>query len=99
MLDAARDGRSAALIIFGAPGVGKTSLLEQAAATASDFTILRVNPMEAEAELPFAGLADLVRPIVHLLGQIPSPQQAALSVRWRLARLSLGTALPWRRQR
>ncbi len=45
--------------------------------------------MEAEAELPFAGLADLVRPVVELLGQIPGPQRAALS-----GALALGPPVP-----
>ena len=41
--------------------------------------VLRVQPLEVESELPFAGLSDLVRPIVHLLERIPQPQAEALA--------------------
>lgn len=79
LLDGARAGLSSALIVHGEPGIGKTSLLERAAANAGEFALLRVQPLEVEAELPFAGLSDLVRPILPLLDRIPEPQRAALA--------------------
>jgi DNA-binding CsgD family transcriptional regulator len=85
----ARGGASAALIVHGEPGVGKTALLDSAAALARDFTLLRIQPLEAESELAFAGLADLVRPILHVLDRIPGPQQAALA-----GALALGPSSP-----
>jgi hypothetical protein len=72
-------GESATLILYGEPGIGKTRLLERAAVTAADFTVLRARPLEAESELGFAGLSELLRPVLHLLGRIPRPQKDALS--------------------
>jgi hypothetical protein len=85
----ARGGESAALLIHGEPGVGKTRMLEHAAATAADFKVLRARPFEAESELAFAGLSELLRPVLHLLGRIPGPQDAALS-----GALALGPPVP-----
>ena len=75
----ARGGESAALLLYGEPGIGKTRLLEYAAGSAADFKVLRARPLEAESELAFAGLSELLRPVLHLLGRIPGPQEAALS--------------------
>ena len=85
----ARGGGSAALIVCGEPGIGKTALLESAATAATDFRILRIRPLEAESELSFAGLSDLVRPILHLLDRIPGPQRSALA-----GALALGPPTP-----
>jgi len=85
----ARGGESTALILYGEAGIGKTRLLEHAAATAADFKALRARPLEAESELAFAGLSDLLRPVLHLLGRIPDPQEAALS-----GALALGPPVP-----
>jgi hypothetical protein len=60
-------------------GSGKTMLLAYVATVAIGFTVLRACPLEAESELAFAGLSELLRPILHLLDRIPGPQQAALS--------------------
>jgi DNA-binding CsgD family transcriptional regulator len=85
----AHGGESAALILHGEPGIGKTRLLEYAAATAADFKVLRARPLEAESELAFAGLSELLRPVLSLLGRIPAPQEAALS-----GALALGPPVP-----
>jgi hypothetical protein len=85
----ARHGESAALIVHGEPGIGKTSLLEYALAGATGFRVLRARPLEVESELAFAGLSELLRPILHLLDRIPSPQTAALS-----GALALGPPVP-----
>ncbi len=88
LLDAARTGRSSALIVHGDPGIGKTSLLEEAARGAEDFRVLRARPLQAESELPFAGLSELLHPILELRDRIPGPQQAALA-----GALALGPAV------
>jgi hypothetical protein len=84
-----RGGESAALVIHGEPGIGKTVLLEYAAVAAANFKVLRARPLEAESELAFAGLSDLLRPVLRLLGRLPGPQAAALS-----GALALGPPVP-----
>ena len=85
----ARRSESAALLVHGEPGIGKTRLLEHVAAEAADFQVLRARPLEAESELAFAGLSELLRPILQLLDRIPAPQKAALS-----GALALGPSVP-----
>ena len=78
LVEAARSSRSGALILRGEPGVGKTALLEDARERARDMQVLAARGIEAETELPFAGLHQLVRPALHLLERLPEPQAAAL---------------------
>jgi DNA-binding CsgD family transcriptional regulator len=76
---AATQGRSGVLIIMGEPGIGKSALLEGAARRAKQWTVLRASGTESEAELPFAGLSELLGPITAGLPQLPSPQSTALA--------------------
>ena len=79
LLVGARAGRSAALVIRGEPGIGKSALLDYACERAEAMTVLRARGLESEMELAFSGLADLLRPVVGKLGEIPEPQVAALA--------------------
>jgi DNA-binding CsgD family transcriptional regulator len=65
-------------MICGEPGIGKSTLLKYACQRAADMTILWTRGYEAESEIPFAGLADLIRPLLPLLKTLPEPQAAAL---------------------
>src|SRR5437868_2949212 len=56
LLDRVRAGRSAACVIRGEPGIGKTALLEYAIESASDLKVLRAVGVESELELAFAAL-------------------------------------------
>jgi DNA-binding CsgD family transcriptional regulator len=78
LLNSARDEHSAVLVLRGAPGIGKTALLEYAERRAGDMNVLRCVGIEAEHELPFAGLHQLVRPCLGLVDRLPPPQTAAL---------------------
>jgi DNA-binding CsgD family transcriptional regulator len=78
IIDEARSGRSGALLLMGDPGVGKTALLEEAAAEAGGVQLLRVVGAEAESELPYSGLSALVLPLRELLPALPGPQSEAL---------------------
>ena len=78
LLDEAREGRSACLVLRGEPGIGKTSLLDAAAERASGLTVLRARGVELEAELPYSGLLELLRPILADVDRLPEPQAAAL---------------------
>src|SRR5687768_3534868 len=78
LLDAARAGRSDALLIRGEPGIGKTALLLHARAQAEDLQVLVARGIQAESELPFSGLADLAGPLLHLRERLPAAQAMAL---------------------
>ena len=80
LLVAARRAHSGALILRGAPGVGKTALLEDAAAAAGGMRVLRCVGAEAEAEadLAFAGLHQLLQPVAAAVTAVPAAQGAAL---------------------
>ena len=78
LLDDARAGRSAALVLRGGPGLGKTALLDDAARRGEGLRVLRATGAEAEAGLPFAGLHQLLRPVLDLAAALPAPQAAAL---------------------
>jgi DNA-binding CsgD family transcriptional regulator len=78
LLAAARASRSAALVITGEPGVGKSALLEDARRQAGGMRVVAGSGVESEAQLPFAALHQILRPILGLLDDLPAPQAAAL---------------------
>ena len=61
LLTAARAGTSGTLLIRGDPGIGKTALLRYAAERAGQMTVLTARGIEAEADVPFSGLLELLR--------------------------------------
>src|SRR2546423_13333225 len=79
LLDEAQAGRSGVLALVGEPGIGKTALLDYAAERAGPMRVLRARGIESEAEVPFAGLAELLRPALVALNRIPEPQASALA--------------------
>src|SRR4051794_11949505 len=79
------DGASGVLVLRGEPGIGKTALLEHAAAAAGSATVLRVRGVESEVEVAFAGLHELLRPVLGELRRLPGPQRAALEAALGLA--------------
>src|SRR6266508_6324398 len=81
VLDRARAGNSAVLVVRGEPGIGKTVLLDYAAsrASASDLRVVRAWGVESEMELAFAGLHQLCVPLLGRLEQLPKPQRDALA--------------------
>src|SRR5215208_2041004 len=79
LLAEARQGRSGVLALVGEPGIGKTSLLEHAAQRADGMRVLRARGIQSEAEVPFAGLAELLRPALEVMDRIPRPQARALA--------------------
>jgi DNA-binding CsgD family transcriptional regulator len=79
LLAEAREGRSGALGLVGEPGIGKTALLEYAAERADGMRLLRARGVQSEADVPFAGLAELLRPALDAVDGIPGPQAEALA--------------------
>jgi hypothetical protein len=85
LLGEVRGGRSAALVIRGEAGVGKTALLRYCVERASGFRIARSVGIESEMELPFAGLHQLCAPMLSQLAAVPEPQRNALTVAFGLS--------------
>jgi DNA-binding CsgD family transcriptional regulator len=69
-----------ALFVTGAAGIGKTSLLNVAAtdARSRDYKVLAITGLESEADLPYAGLHQLLQPVLPSAGALPGPQKNAL---------------------
>ena len=79
VLAEAHTGRSGVVALVGEPGIGKTALLEHTAAAAEGMRLLRARGVESEADVPFAGLAELLRPALACIERIPAPQATALA--------------------
>jgi DNA-binding CsgD family transcriptional regulator len=76
-------GEPAAIVFEGLPGIGKTTVWHGTFQRAGErsLTVLSCRPVEAEAKLAFASLADLLEPVAEaVLPRIPEPQRLALAV-------------------
>lgn len=87
LLAQARQGHSAALVVRGEAGIGKSALLAHAAATATGHRtrLLQATGVEAESELPFAGLHLLLHRVTDRIEDLPEPQARALRAALGLA--------------
>jgi DNA-binding CsgD family transcriptional regulator/energy-coupling factor transporter ATP-binding protein EcfA2 len=83
--EAAQHG--AALMILGDPGVGKSALLNAAAALCSSHggRVLAAEGVEHEAEIPLSTLSLLLQPFRANLGDLAAPLRGCLSVALGLA--------------
>ncbi|HLK78101.1 MAG TPA: AAA family ATPase [Streptosporangiaceae bacterium] len=72
--------RSQVLVVRGDAGLGKTALLADAAAQArrAGLRVLSVTGTEAEQDLAFAGLHQLLRPVLDRAADLPERQAKAL---------------------
>jgi AAA ATPase domain len=75
------DGESRALVVRGEPGVGKTTLLDYLAEQASGSRVAHASGVEAEMEFAYAGLHQLLTPMLDRLQQLPGPQRQACGPR------------------
>ncbi|MER6945116.1 AAA family ATPase [Nonomuraea sp. NPDC000554] len=73
-------GGGRVLLLSGAAGSGKSTLLEDAArrAEAAGHRVLRATGRESERDLAFAGLHQLLRPVLHEAADLPDRQRLAL---------------------
>jgi DNA-binding CsgD family transcriptional regulator len=78
LLDGARGSRSGVLVLRGEAGIGKTALLEHALGQCDGMRVLTGAGVEAESELPFAGLHQLLHPVLECAVELPDVQVAAL---------------------
>ena len=69
-----------ALFVTGLAGIGKTSLLDVAVSDARGrgYKVLAVTGLESEADLAYAGLHQLLQPVLPSAGALPVPQRNAL---------------------
>jgi ATP/maltotriose-dependent transcriptional regulator MalT len=70
---------SRVLLFTGEAGMGKTVLLADAAerARSAGMRVLSVTGRESESKLAFAGLHQLLRPVLSAAARLPSPGPAA----------------------
>ena len=74
------DAHGGAIVVRGEAGIGKSALLGTASRSASarGMVVLTASGAKSEAQLPFAGLHQLLQPYLGELGKLPQPQRAAL---------------------
>ena len=70
-----------AVVVRGEAGIGKSALLAEAGrmAAAAGLRVLRTAGVEAETRVAFAGLYQLLRPVVDQIEELPGPQRDAVS--------------------
>lgn len=78
LLATARAGRSEVLVMRGETGIGKSALLDDLCAQATDFLVARVAGVESEMDLSYSGLHQLCAPFLDRITRLPGPQHAAL---------------------
>ncbi|MER5784620.1 AAA family ATPase [Streptomyces mobaraensis] len=80
LLADARQGRSGALLLRGEAGIGKSVLLDHAARAAREagMRVLRGTGVEAEGELPYAGLHLMLSGVLDRVAALPAAQAEAL---------------------
>jgi DNA-binding CsgD family transcriptional regulator len=73
-------GVGGALVVRGEAGIGKSALLAAAATRARDSgaRVLQAVGVQSETRLPFAGLHQLLRPVLPRADRLPARQRAAL---------------------
>jgi DNA-binding CsgD family transcriptional regulator len=84
---------SGCLVLSGAPGTGKTTMVRSARAAAGDRTVLAAPGHHDESDLPYAGLQRLVGPLLDRLAGAPDLRDAVTGREPAGGRLALGLAL------
>ncbi|VEG57611.1 transcriptional regulatory protein [Mycolicibacterium aurum] len=80
VMDRARNGHSAVLVLRGEAGIGKTALLNDAVSKATDLRTIALSGAESEMELPYAGVAQLCTLLPGHIDRLPEPQRNALRI-------------------
>ncbi|WP_173097106.1 ATP-binding protein [Actinomadura verrucosospora] len=78
LLGQVREGRGRTLVLRGEAGIGKTALLDHAAAEASGMRVLRGTGVEYESGMPYAGLHMLLGRHLNRIDSLPDAQARAL---------------------
>jgi predicted ATPase len=85
LASAVRAGGSRVLVVRGEPGVGKSALLDYLAGRAAGCRVVRASGVESEMELAFAGLHQLLTPVLDRAERLPTPQREALRTAFGLS--------------
>ena len=78
-----------ALVVRGEAGIGKSALLDEAIRVAADqgMLVLRAVGVQSEANLPFAGLHQLLRPIFARHHDLPALENSAMKAAFGTTRM------------
>ncbi|WP_345144398.1 ATP-binding protein [Dactylosporangium darangshiense] len=68
------------VVVRGEAGIGKSALLSEAAWSAAEqqLRVLRTAGVQSEAQIAFAGLHQLLRPVLDQVERLPQPQRGAV---------------------
>lgn len=75
---AAARGSGGATLVLGEAGIGKSTLIEEAASRLDGWQVLRAGGIEFERELPYSTLHQLCGPVLDRRAGLPAPQRRAL---------------------
>ncbi len=78
VVESARGGRAAAMVIRGEAGVGKSALVDELTSQSEDVQVLRTRGVESEVDFTFGGLYDLLRPAMPRIHRLPPGQASAM---------------------
>jgi len=92
LLHRMRRGESGSLVIRGEAGVGKSTLLDDLRLQAPDMRVLRGSGIESEAQVAYATLHQIIRPVLDNVDRLPTPQARALQ---GALGLEIGTSDEW----
>src|SRR5246127_5188689 len=85
LISTVRAGGSRVLVVHGEPGVGKSALLDYLAGRAAGCRVVRAAGVQSEMELAFAGLHQLLAPVLDHAEGLPGPQREALRTAFGLS--------------
>jgi DNA-binding CsgD family transcriptional regulator len=72
-------GQSQVIVLRGEPGVGKTALVDYASSRAPEWQVVKTAGVEQEMEIAYAGLHQLLAPMLSSVDRLPEPQSNALT--------------------
>src|SRR6266851_6866530 len=85
LVNTVRAGGSGVLVVRGEPGVGKSALLDYLFGHAAGCRVVRAAGVQSEMELAFAGLHQLLAPVLDRADRLPVPQRDALRTAFGLS--------------
>ena len=95
LIGVVRAGGSRVLVVRGEPGVGKSALMDYLAGRAPGCQVARATGVQSEMELAFAGLHQLLAPVLDHLEGLPVPQREALRTAFGLSAAQRRTGSWW----